>query len=154
MWFNVNFNKLVLLLTPTFLRKDAFLAFVVNIVSGVGSIYNDWFTMRLDNLYKLEHNGQVVYLRKLLNDQLDQSLRRIYIADGNSFARKYIYSNVEQKPKFLGTMFLYSKDDYGDTGVDFIVYVPRDIIYVQYYELKALIDFYKEGVKRYKIEKI
>lgn len=152
MWFNVNFPKLLLLLTPTFLRKASFLAFAGSIVTAVGSIYNNWFVMRSGNLYKLEHNGQIVFLRKLLNDQLDQNDRRIYIGDGNAFVRKYIYSNVEQKPKFLGTMYLYSKDDYADTGVDFIVYVPRDIVYVQYYELRALIDYYKEGVKRYKIQ--
>ncbi len=154
MWFNVNFNKLVLLLTPTFLRKASFFSFVGSIVVAVGSIYDSWFKMRLDNLYKMAHNGQVAYLRKALNDRFDQGLRRIYIGDGNQFVRQYIYTHVEQKPKFLGTMFLHSRSDYGDTGVDFIVFVPNSIVDAQIYELKALIDFYKEGVKRYKIVKI
>ena len=154
MWFNVDFSKLLLLLTPTFLRKAAFFAFTGSVLSAVGSIYDSWFKMRLDNLYKLSHNGQIVYLRAALNDRFDPSLRRIYLGDGNRFIRKYIYTHVEQKPKFLGTMFLHSRDDYADTGVDFIVFVPANIVDAQIYELKALINFYKEGVKRYKIVKI
>lgn len=154
MWFNVDFNKLVLLLTPTFLRKNAFFSFLKAVVTPVGSVYDSWLKMRSENLYKLAHNGQIAYLRAALNDRFDPSLRRIYIGDGNRFIRKYIYTHVEQKPKFLGTMFLHSRDDYADTGVDFIVFVPGSIVDAQIYELKALINFYKEGVKRYKIVKI
>lgn len=154
MWFNVNFDKLFLLLKPTFLRKEVTIAFVKTALSPIRSIYDDWFRIRNENLYKLAHNGQICYLRKALNDRFDHSLRRIYIGNGNSFLRKYIYTHAEQNPKYLGEMYLYSLDDYADTGVDFIVFVPASIVATQIYELRALIDFYKEGVKRYKIVEI
>ncbi len=154
MWYKVNYNKLLVLLTPTFLRKDVFIQFVQKVVSPITSIYDDWFRMRNENLYKLAHNGQVCYLRKALNDKFDPVLRRIQIGNGNKFKRQYIYTRAEQKPKFLGTMYLYSRTDYADTGVDFIIYVPTELVNVQFYEIDALIQFYREGVKRYKIVKI
>ena len=154
MWYKVNFNKLLVELTPTFLRKNVFVAFVTLLVSPIVSIYTNWFKMRSNNLYMLAHNGQVCYLRKALNDTFDQSLRRIQIGNGNKFKRQYIYTRVEQKPKFLGKMFLYSRNDYADTGVDFIVYVPTALVNAKFYEIDALIQFYREGVKRYKIVKI
>ena len=154
MWFNVNFDKLFLLLKPTFLRKEVTTAFVKTAFEPLKSIYDDWHRIRNDNLYKLAHNGQVCLLRKALNDRFDFSLKRIYIGNGNRYLRKYIYVAAEQKPKYLGGMFLYSVNDYGDTGVDFIVFVPTSIVATQIYELKALIGFYKEGVKRYKIIEI
>jgi hypothetical protein len=51
-------------------------------------------------------------------------------------------------------MFLQQGSDYADTGVDFIVWVPAQINIQQPYELKAIIDFYKAGGKRYKIENL
>ena len=126
-------------------------AFVETAFSPLRSIYDDWYRIRNENLYKLAHNGQVCYLRKALNDRFDHIDRRIYIGNGNRYLRKYIYTHAEQRPEFLGTMYLYSVDDYADTGVDFIVFVPASIIATQIYEIQALIDFYKEGVKRYKI---
>ena len=86
-----------------------------------------------------------------LNDKFDVSLRRIKITDGNRFQRQYIYTRGEQKPKFLGTIYLYERADYGDTGVDFIVLVPRGLLYNEF-EMKYLIDFYKLASKRYKIQ--
>ena len=112
----------------------------------------DWFTnSRRDNLYNLDHNSQKCYLRAVLNDRFDISSRRIRIEDGNKYKRQYIYTDGEQKPKFLGTMFLYDDADYSDTGVDFIVLVPSDLQY-NTYEMQALLDFYKLASKRYKIQ--
>lgn len=154
MWSNLNIAKLVLDMTPTFLRKSRLVAFPFALVVPLIAIYDDWVRMREDHLYRLEHNGQICYLRKSLNDIFDVSLRRIYIGNGNQFDRKYIYTNAEQKPQFLGTMFIHSRLDYADTGVDFIVYVPSTIVDLQLYELRAHIDWYKEGSKKYKIVRI
>ena len=151
MWFNVNFDKLFVLLKPTFLRKQVTIAMVNTVFSPLKTIYDDWYRIRNEHLYKLAHNGQICYLRKALNNRFDHIDRRIYIGNGNRYLRKYIYTHAEQRPEFLGTMYLHSVNDYADTGVDFIVYVPADIVAAQIYELQALINFYKEGVKRYKI---
>lgn len=154
MWYKVNYRKLAIENTPTFLRKEVLVAFIHILKSPIISIYNNWLKMRKAQLYKIEHTGQVCYLRKSLNDSFDVSLRRIYIGNGNQYKRQYIYTRAEGKPKYLGKMYLRSRTDYADTGVDFIVFVPGSIVDTKIHELNAHIDFYKEGVKRYKIVKI
>ena len=114
-------------------------------------VVDDFNFNRNQNLYNLAHNGQVCYLRKALNDRFDIAQRRIKIIDGNKYKREYIYTDGEQKPRFLGTMYLRDDADYSDTGVDFIVLIPAGLNYNDY-EMRALIDFYKLASKRYKIQ--
>ncbi|WP_268846728.1 hypothetical protein [Flavobacterium aestivum] len=154
MWYKVDFNRLAVLMLPTFLRKPLLVAYLQSLLVPIDSLYYKWSIFRNDNLYKVQHTGQICYLRKVLNDKLDVSRRRIYIGDGNRHKRQYLYTKGENRPRYLGTMFLWQNSDYADTGVDFIVYAPQEIINTSPYELKALIEFYKAGGKRYKIEVI
>lgn len=155
MWFNVDWNRLVLLLLPTIFRKTSIVAFLQALIFPISQLHYDWKIKRVDeDWYKLNHNGQVCKLRKVLNDKLDMSLRRIYINDGNAFPRKYIYTRAENKPVFIGKTFIYQNDEYTNTGVDFTVFVPSEIINTEVFKLKALIEFYKLAGKRYKIQAI
>ena len=150
MWQTVNWKRLAIILTPTFLRGKLMKAWLELIVSGIEDIHSRWLQFRTDNLYKLNHNSQICYLRKALNDRFDPTQRRIVITSGNSYTRQYIYTDAEQKPKWLGTMYLHGDEDYSDTGVDFIVKVPNNLTYSTP-AMTALIDFYKLASKRYKI---
>ena len=150
MWYNVNWSRLSLLLTPTFLRNEVMKLWMALLLSPVGNVHYWWVNYRGQNIYKLAHNSQKCYLRGALNDRFDRELRRIRIDDGNAFKRKYIYTDGEEKPKYLGTIFLYDDSDYADTGVDFIVVLPAGLLY-SIYEMRALIDFYRLASKRYKI---
>ena len=152
MWFKLDINKLVILLTPTFLRQKRFLAWIKALHSPLTKVIDDFNENRKQNLYNLAHNGQVCHLRAALNDRFDVSQRRIKITEGNRYKRPYIYTDAEKKPKYLSVIYLRDDADYGDTGVDFIVQVPTDLVYNDY-EIRALIDFYKLASKRYKIEK-
>jgi hypothetical protein len=154
MWFEIDFNKLVITLLPNELRKPKLVAYLQCLIFPISKIYNTWRKYRSDNLYKIEHNAQVCYFRKALNDRFDPSLRRIYITGGHKYERLYIYTTGENRPLYIGQIFLNRTEDYADTGVDFIVYVPGSIIDTQFFELKALIEFYRLGGKRYKIESI
>lgn len=151
MWYKVDYDKLVLLSLPAFLRKPILVGYVKAIITPIANQYDKWRFFRDDNLYKVHHTGQVCYLRKVLNDKLDPSLRRIYIGDGQRYKRKYLYTTGENKPVFLGTMYLREAADYADTGVDFNVWVPQSIIESSIYEIIALVDYYKLGGKKYKI---
>lgn len=151
MWYNLNYEKLVLLLTPTFLRNKTTIAFFTCLITPVSKLHYQWKLKRSEDWYKLNHTGQVCYLRKVLNDSLDPSLRRIFIDEGNAFPRKYIYTRAEKKPVFLGKMFIYQNAEYVSTGADFNVYVPTEIIKSSKNQLDALIVFYKLASKRYKI---
>ena len=176
MWYSINYNILAIQLLPTFLRKNRIISFLKVLILPIDRLYYQWFMFRKDNLYKLAHTGQVCYLRKVLNDRFDPSQRRIYIGNGNKYTRSYIYTHAENKPQFLSVagvvgsigiiggdkaaslqgdiMYLHQRSDYADTGIDFIVYAPVGLLDVHNYEMKALINFYKEGVKQYKIEEI
>lgn len=151
MWYNLDINKLTTLLTPTFLRKEKFLAWLRVLHFPLIKVIDNFNLNRNENLYNLAHNGQVCYLRGALNDRFDPSQRRIRITDGNRYKREYIYTDGEQKPRFLGTIYLRDDADYGDTGVDFIVEIPQGLTYNQF-EMKYFIDFYKLASKRYKIQ--
>lgn len=150
MWFNVDWVRLVMILIPTFLRSEFMKAWLSLLVDGIEVVHYQWLQVRKANIYNLAHNSQICYLRAALNDRFDPSLRRITISSGNAFTRQYIYTDGEEKPKFLGVMYLYDDADYEDTGVDFIVKVPIDI-YFSIYAMTALIDYYKLAAKRYKI---
>ncbi|HHT9079636.1 TPA: hypothetical protein ACT5CJ_002426, partial [Flavobacterium psychrophilum] len=136
---------------PINLRQPKNIAYVLALLEPVEWLYYQWLQKRDFDWYRLKHTGQVCKLRKVLNDNLDKSLRRIYIAQGTAFPRKYIYTKAENKPKYLGTYFIKSQDEYENTGVDFIVFVPTEIKTASIDQLKYLLNYYKLAGKRYKI---
>ncbi|PWA10982.1 hypothetical protein DB891_03885 [Flavobacterium laiguense] len=154
MWYDVDYKRLGILILPTFLRKPILVSWVHVLLMPISNLHYTWKQKRLADWYKLNHTGQVCFLRKVLNDTLDVADRRIYIDEGNSFPRKYIYTRAENKPVFLGKMHIYQNSEYTNTGVDFIVFAPVDIINTRIHELNALITFYKLASKRYKIQPI
>lgn len=152
MWYEVDYNRLAVLLTPSFLRKPIMIAYVQSLLSPIGALHYQWLQKREFDWYRLKHNGQRCKLRKVLNDQLDARWRRIYIGEGNSFPQEYIYTEQEADKQWLDdTLFVYTDDEYENTGVDFTVFVPAEIIDRAIYELKYLLQYYKLAGKRYKI---
>jgi len=90
-----------------------------------------------------------------LNDRFDPELRRIYIdGTGGEAQKTFIYTPAENQTKYLGTIYLYQALEFSDTGADFLVYVPQSIAVWLPFEIRALIDFYKLGGKRYLIIEI
>lgn len=151
--FDIDYPKLVSLLTPPDLRKQRLLALLGALIMPVRTVYGSFKANRISNLYKLAHNGQICYLRKALNDSFDPVLRRIYIGDGSRFKRQYIYTSGEQQARYLRTIYIQPTTEYEDTGVDFKVIVPVGFdLAGNLYQLRALIDFYKLAGKRYTIE--
>lgn len=154
MWFEVDFKKLTVLLLTIALRKRKTIAFLHCLVKPIDDVYYQWKQKRQSDWYKLKHNGQRCKLRKVLNDKLDNIQRRIRIDDGTAFKRKYIYTSAEKKPVYLGKVFINSKTEFENTGVDFVVFVPKEIIEQNIHKLKFLINYYKLAGKRYRIEKL
>ena len=131
------------------------MAWLYSFTRAIVTKYQGWTVYRESNIYKLNHNGQVCYLRKALNDKFDPSLRRIYIdGPGGEAQKTYIYTPAENQTKYLGTIYLFNSLEFADTGADFLVYVPGTIVATQPFELRALIDFYRLGGKRYLIIEI
>jgi hypothetical protein len=154
--FDIDFDRLFLLLIPTFLRKARILALIRCMCFPLIQIYNAFLTYRQKNLYLLNHNSQVYSLENVANDRFDSEARRIYITDGFAHDRLYIYTMQESKPVYLGTEIIYNRDDYQDTGIDFIVWVPVAVMLLPQdkIELTSLINKYKLAGKRFRIYRV
>ncbi len=153
--FNIDFNKFILQLTPDFLRRPVFIAFVKTLVYPIRELHEVFVAFRAEILYDLSHNGQTYSLENVLNDRFDNDERRIYISDGLTKDRYYIYKRLEDKPLFL-PKFIHTRGDYGDSGVDFIIWVPNAIVITleEMYELRAKVNKFKLDPKRYKVYRI
>ena len=149
--YNLNIDKLLVLLTPTFLRKPKLVAWLRMLATPFHKLLYDFQRASQAELYNLAHNSQVCYLRKALNDEFDDEKRRIRIEDGRQKQRLYIYPRSANKPLYIGKVFLYQRGDYIDGEVDFIVVLPKDLTYDKY-KLEALVNFYKLAGKRWTIE--
>ena len=148
--YNLNIDKLLVLLTPNFLRKPKMVAWLRALATPLNKLLYQFQQARTADLYNLAHNSQVCYLRKALDDEFDSLLRRIHIEDGKQNARIYIYPRSTNKPLYLGKIFLYQRGSYIDGGVDFVVVLPRGLEYDKY-KLEALVNFYKLAGKRWTI---
>lgn len=154
MWYKIDWDRLILLLLPTFLRKPVLFGFVKSLLAPVSKLHYKWsLTVRDENLEKLSYNGQRCYLRKVLNDKWDgdDDLRRIYIGDTQNTVQTYLYTSAENLQVYLGTMFLENEFNYAGTSVDFLVYVPQSILDLKENEIIAAVNFYKLAGKQYNI---
>ncbi len=159
--FKIDFKKLVILLLPTFWRERKFTSWLIALVSPISTLYSKFMNLRKKNWYDLNHNGQVCYLEKALNDKFDNELRRIEISDGSSFEQKYIYTKAENRPVFLGTFYIHNRSEIRDTSVDFIVKIPYEVYEAEkqmtedgeyrFFNIEGLVNYYKLASKRYEI---
>ena len=151
-WQVVNFDRLIELLMPTFLRQPIMFAYLNSIIKPLDSLY-------VDTLYKMQHTCQVIYLEKMLNEyfavvgydsQNHEATKVVFIDDAPKPPTKYIYLKQEIPPKeylYLRTQYLTGDVDH----IDFIVHIPSSFVFVED-KLKAIIDYYKLAGKKYKIE--
>lgn len=158
-FFEINYNRLVRLLTPFLLRHPLFLAFLDACMNSIDLIYGLFGRNRSANMYQLGITPQICYLEKALNDRFDFSDRRIYIGDGVYYDMKYLFTENEVLDEYLFTegedkdWYLYTSDETGTENADFIVFVPQSLRYNDA-EMRAIIDLYKLASKTYTITKI
>lgn len=154
--YNIDFIKLILWLVPVELQQPILTAYVRCLIIPVMSLYAIFMERRAQDYYNLNHNSQVCYMRKALNDRFDPDERRIVITNGFRFARTYFFTRVELRPVYVKTrteaepLYIRERSEYADTGVDFLVRVPAELLELSY-EIKALIDYYRLGSKRFKV---
>ncbi|EGV44281.1 hypothetical protein BZARG_796 [Bizionia argentinensis JUB59] len=155
MWDKISVIRFAYNLLPTFLRKPVLSAFVKVVTDPLSAMYYDWYNKRQEHLHILGHNWQICYMRGALNDKFDPDLRRIYIdGTGGESSKTYIYTPPENQTKYLGKIYIHNSLEFADTGADFTVYVPAEIMATQFYEVHAQIELYKLGGKRYLIIEI
>ncbi len=68
MIFNVNFDKWILSVLPSFLRRRVVFGLLRAMCAPIKTLYANFLSARESHLYSITHNGQVCYLRAALND--------------------------------------------------------------------------------------
>ena len=149
---NVDFKKLAVWMLPSWLRGNTVLLILHNALWPIRQKYGEYVRFVNDTLYKLQHNGQVCYLRKVLNDKCDPVDRRILIEDFDGLVKLYFWPDADNRDyDFSLTWFFWGNDMYEDSGVDFVVKVPYSIVTTtsEIAYLKSLANEFKLAGKRY-----
>ena len=68
MLFKIDLNRLALQLLPTFYRQPLIFGILRAALGRLNDVYKAFSSARAAHLYRLTHNGQVCYLRAVLND--------------------------------------------------------------------------------------
>lgn len=162
--YNIDFRKLANMLTPPFLRKLTHIDWLETLFKPLEEVNFKFKIFRKESIYKVTHNGQVVYLQKVLNDAFDNEFRRIYIVDSFAIEPLWVYPEANQRDIYIGevgdseTVYVYDESIFDDSDVDFIVVMPIELMPATDYDLniveiqiKSLVNYYKLASKRYKI---
>ncbi|WP_418450196.1 hypothetical protein [Alistipes sp.] len=154
--FDVDFRKLGSLLLPTFWRRPLLTAFVEALLTPLHEIHADFTRARSKTNYRLSHNGQVCYLRAVLNDTFDPVGRRITITDvADDAANTTLYMRSEGRAIVLprrdsGQAVTFNRRGFsGVNRYDFEVRVPVVLSGADDIRLRAMVSAYKLATKRF-----
>lgn len=161
--YKINFRNLANYLTPPFLRKQRFIDWMDVLLKPVEEVNYSFKLFRKQAIYKVTHNGQVVFLQKVLRDAFDRELRRILIVDSLSFDPVWVYPTADDLPVYIGDAssprFLYNGSSvFADQDYDFIILMPAELkpsdpddLNISELQIKSLTNYYKLASKRFLI---
>jgi hypothetical protein len=159
--FEINYKRTVLLLLPTFLRREAPAAFLRAMTAPSVTLHNLFSVNRKNNLYRLQMNGQVCYLRKVLNDAFPDAGRAIRIEDEHITGRWAFFWDLENATGKVTPAYdlntdkatkLWDRDAIMDKVNNFVVVCPKKMQnYNNEVRLKSILNTYKLLSKSYRI---
>lgn len=156
-YFNIDFSRLAVLLTPTFLRHPFLGAWLNVIALSVSHVYVKFTSNRTSNLYSISITGQVCRLRKMLNDAFPIAGGGITIEDAIADGEwQYVFSaDYDPYRKYLladGNTLLWDQRVIQEGVSGFIVKVPA-VLNNQNNEarMRSLLNKYKLVSKSYSI---
>jgi hypothetical protein len=149
---------------PSFLRKSRQVAWLKALLKPIDTLNADLVQFAADTRYALNFTGQVISLERLLNDQFDTTLRRIYIGDGNDTEVSIARTGSSNPPSpeqiayrtgasaYTGeNFFVFSTSQTGSNQLyNFTINIPSALVY-DTGKLNALMGKYKRAGKKYKI---
>ncbi len=152
--YNINWTRFVYQFLPTILRKPTLLAFMITCIKPLSTCYLFFFVFKSDADYRVQHNGQICYLQKMLNDKFDASLRRIKVQNIRPKEPLWMYYPEDEKPLFMYEevdfpVYFYNSEDYYNE-FDFEVLIPNVLDELKN-QMMANINYYKLFSKNYKI---
>lgn len=153
MWL-INYKKLGHWVTPRWLRKPLYLLLLHAATFPLRQLHNRFVNFKNGVFYRLAHNGQVCHLRKVLNDKIDNSQRRIRIVDFDGITGLFVWPDADARDlNITNSLFVWPDSMYTDSGIDFTVLVPAGLLAndAQVSYLKSLVNQYKLAGKNYNI---
>lgn len=137
---------------PIRLRKAKLLLAILNSVGSVlNSLFIDFKTWLRDRYYDLSITPQVCFIEKLLNDEFDRDLRRIYISEPARLTTNFFYRETDGKNWYFGNDKFFADDTRFNYPYDFIINLPTEII-INKERLTALVNKYKLLGKTYRLK--
>lgn len=94
MKYEVNFDKWIMLMLPTFLRHRGIFSLCQGLCSGIKALHKQFLAAREEHLFRLGHNGQVCYLRAALNEAFKRtgSMTKFEIYDASDSRGEWLYA--------------------------------------------------------------
>jgi hypothetical protein len=141
---------------PTFLRKELMAEWLKTALRSLQDIYLRFVGYSKDTTYGLQHNSQVCYLQKVLNDTFDNEHRRIKVADVTyrDYVRFYSENIIAVSSQLcikFGEVAFY-RNAGTEVPYDFMVQVPQEVFNANSTDyISAIVRQYKLAGKRFEI---
>ena len=142
MWYNFDIIKYAQYVLRPSLRKRKIFAIISIFLLPLIFIYTLFKSYRKQAINKLNINGQVIYIEKVLNDRFFLKNREIYITD-IAGEESYLYKRGEG----VGKKHIRQRGE-GNYSGNYVVNIPS---FLSAYEgeIKNLIDYYKPAGRTY-----
>ena len=156
MVFRVDFDKWILTVLPSFLRRRVLFALCRALCAPVKTLYGRFLDARNAHLYRLAHSGQVCYLRAALNDAFRS--KGFDIVDYDDQRGEWVYAKADSMAGQLlakeesrnipedgepAMPILYDETRLNLPQNYFVVIVPWEIYTTRLDNVKAVVDKYR-----------
>lgn len=156
--YRLELKRFGLLLLPTFLRKPVVGALLYSALNPLSETFAAFLDFKNATDYRLNHNGQICYLRAVLNDAFDVEKRRIEVADSgvNGGVIRVFLTKLETPlmtpQRKLGGLIINRRGFAGVGSYDFWITIPYELAStIDIARLKGIVNTYKLASKRYAI---
>lgn len=158
MIFRIDFDKWVLSMLPSLLRRKVMFALCRAAVAPVRAIYERFTEKRKAHNYTLTHNGQVCYLRAALNDAFGTT--SFDIVDYDDGRGEWLYAKSEELDHHLYAVdetlddennpvpILYDEAKLNLPLNTFIVQVPATIYATNLDKVEGIVERYRPLSKK------
>jgi len=160
--FTVDWNVFADNMLLTSFRKTVNRILVKALLRIVVLLHGDFVRFRIDSLYKVRHNSQIVYMEAMLNDLFDPALRRIRIANKVFKKPVYFYEPPENREvdfyEPAPPVYFNETSEFVGDDVDYSICVPpslrptsltRETAFIT--QMRGQVDYYNLYSKNYNI---
>lgn len=130
--------------------------FIDALISQLQYVNDLFFSYYSQKKYEIKFTGQLIYMKRYLNDQFDPIDRRIYINTNFGDISEFVYRKAEDDGIYLyrkseGDGDLFQRKNEAITETDFTVYIPSTLSY-DATKMEFAIKKYKFDDKTYNIQ--